>query len=80
MIQETIRNSFKNATVITIAHRLATVVEYDRVLVLDSGKVAEFDTPSNLLANSESVFYSMCEKSGDFETLKKVAGKERKAK
>lgn len=61
-----------------IAHRLKTVVENDRILVLDSGKVAEFDTPSNLLANPESVFYSMCEKSGDFETLKKVVEKRKK--
>ncbi|KAJ2850363.1 hypothetical protein GGI22_005393, partial [Coemansia erecta] len=51
IIQESIRKEFKNCTVLTIAHRLNTVIDSDMVLVLDNGRVAEYDTPQNLLAN-----------------------------
>ncbi|KAJ3080625.1 hypothetical protein HK102_002930, partial [Quaeritorhiza haematococci] len=44
-IQETIRREFEESTVITIAHRLKTIMDYDKVLVLDHGKVVEFGTP-----------------------------------
>ncbi|ULT79395.1 hypothetical protein L3Y34_010196 [Caenorhabditis briggsae] len=59
LIQKTIREQFKECTVLTIAHRLNTVLDSDRLLVLDKGRVAEFDTPKNLLANQEGIFYSM---------------------
>lgn len=63
LIQEMIRENFNNSTILTIAHRLNTIMDSDRVLVLDDGRVAEFDTPKNLLANSHSIFYGMVEKS-----------------
>ena len=63
LIQEMIRDNFKSSTILTIAHRLNTIMDSDRVLVLDDGRVAEFDTPKNLLANSDSIFYGMVEKS-----------------
>lgn len=44
-IQKAIRTEFKNSTLVTIAHRLSSVIDYDRLLVLSDGKVAEFDTP-----------------------------------
>ncbi|KAJ1719421.1 ATP-binding cassette glutathione S-conjugate transporter ycf1 [Coemansia biformis] len=50
IIQRILRTEFADTTVITIAHRLNTVMDSDRILVMDSGTVAEFDTPSNLLA------------------------------
>ena len=53
-IQETIRSNFDDCTVITIAHRLNTILDYDRVLVMDEGEVVEYDTPSVLLNNSNS--------------------------
>jgi ABC-type transport system involved in cytochrome bd biosynthesis fused ATPase/permease subunit len=58
-----------------IAHRLRTIIDYDRVLVLDQGVVAEFDTPYNLLcANAGTgMFLAMCEKSGELETLVQMA-------
>ncbi|KAG7093889.1 hypothetical protein E1B28_007528 [Marasmius oreades] len=62
-IQSIIR-SLTDVTVITIAHRLNTVMDYDRILVMDSGTVAELDTPQALLANKDSVFYSLASETG----------------
>ena len=56
LIQETIRTKFEQCTVITIAHRLNTVIDYDRVLVLENGQVVEFDYPKMLLQNKEGHF------------------------
>ncbi|KAK3927988.1 Multidrug resistance-associated protein 5 [Frankliniella fusca] len=64
LIQSTIRETFKDCTVVTIAHRLHTVSSYDRVMVMDAGKVIEFDTPVALRANRDSVFNSMLEAAG----------------
>ncbi|KAJ2721022.1 ATPase-like protein [Coemansia sp. Benny D115] len=55
-MQQVIREEFKDFTVLTIAHRLNTIMDSDRVLVIDQGQVAEFDTPENLLANRDSHF------------------------
>jgi len=62
MIQEMIRENFADATVLTIAHRLNTIMDSDRVLVLDDGNVAEFDSPSALIRQG-GIFASMVEKS-----------------
>lgn len=59
LIQETIKSEFKGCTILTIAHRIKTIINYDRILVLDSGRVFEFDTPQNLLKNPKSVFSSL---------------------
>ncbi|KAJ3287921.1 hypothetical protein HK104_008405 [Borealophlyctis nickersoniae] len=59
LIQKSLREDFADATVLTIAHRLNTVMDYDRILVLSAGKVVEFDTPLNLLASSGGVFAQM---------------------
>lgn len=74
-IQTTIREEFTNSTLLCIAHRLRTIIDYDRVLVLDQGNVSEYDTPYNLLVNNvgKGVFKSMCEKSGEYEVLIKMA-------
>ncbi|KAI7876125.1 P-loop containing nucleoside triphosphate hydrolase protein [Lichtheimia hyalospora FSU 10163] len=72
-IQQTIHTEFADSTLICIAHRLHTIIDYDRVLVLDQGRVVEFDTPCQLLSNPNSMFRAMCEQSGDFDTLVKRA-------
>ncbi|KAG8772811.1 hypothetical protein FRC15_002458 [Serendipita sp. 397] len=71
-IQQTIRQELGDATVITIAHRLRTVIEYDRILVLDRGRIVEFDTPARLLRNPEGVFAKLCRGSADWEELKRL--------
>ncbi|XP_069116797.1 ATP-binding cassette sub-family C member 10-like [Argopecten irradians] len=59
LIQETIRQEFVNSTVLTIAHRINTIMDSDRVLVMDQGQVAELDSPRVLLQNSQSLFYKL---------------------
>ena len=56
LLQRTLRTEFADCTTITIAHRLATIMDSDRVLVLDAGRVQEFDAPNVLLANPDSLF------------------------
>lgn len=62
-IQETIVREFAHCTILCIAHRLKTIVNYDRILVLDSGAVSEFDTPRNLFESDGGIFQQMCIKS-----------------
>lgn len=59
LIQQTIRVEFKDCTMLTVAHRLNTILDSDKVLVMDDGRVAEFDKPSTLLANPNSLFSGM---------------------
>lgn len=59
LIQKTIRTEFKDCTVLTIAHRLSNILDSDRVLVMDSGEVAEFDTPQNLLKTPTSLLFRL---------------------
>ncbi|XP_015793767.1 multidrug resistance-associated protein 1 isoform X1 [Tetranychus urticae] len=59
LIQQTIREQFKDCTIVTIAHRLNTILDYDKIIVMDKGQIIEHDSPENLLKNDKSVFYSM---------------------
>ncbi|KAJ2156306.1 hypothetical protein GGF46_005277 [Coemansia sp. RSA 552] len=63
IIQESIRREFQDCTVLTIAHRLNTIIDNDKILVIDAGRVAEFDTPKNLLKNKESLFAKLIQES-----------------
>lgn len=72
-IQKTIATEFADCTILCIAHRLRTVIEYDRILVLDDGEIAEFASPLDLLNTPNSLFKKMCENSGEYEALLALA-------
>ena len=63
------RESFAGSIVITIAHRLKTVLDYDRILVLGHGEILEFDTPRNLFGKEGGAFREMCRASADWSIL-----------
>ena len=71
LIQEVIRSKFKDCTILTIAHRLKTVIDYDKILVLDQGEVVEFDSPRVLLAKRDGVF-SQLVKSHNFAVAERM--------
>ncbi|XP_049538588.1 multidrug resistance-associated protein 1 isoform X12 [Anopheles darlingi] len=64
LIQRTIRTEFKDCTVLTIAHRLNTILDSDKVIVLDKGQIVEFAPPNELLQTKSSAFYSMAKDAG----------------
>jgi len=59
LIQATIRTEFAHCTVLTIAHRLNTIIDYDRVMVLDAGTLAQFDAPYRLIKYKSGIFYEL---------------------
>lgn len=63
-LQRTIREEFKDRTIITIAHRLNTIIDSDKIVVLSEGRVIEFASPSELLKDKESAFYSLAKQGG----------------
>ncbi|XP_067274892.1 multidrug resistance-associated protein 1 isoform X2 [Pseudorasbora parva] len=63
LIQSTIRTQFEDCTVLTIAHRLNTIMDYTRVIVMDRGHITEMDSPSNLISQ-RGQFYRMCREAG----------------
>ncbi|XP_045152303.1 ATP-binding cassette sub-family C member 4 isoform X2 [Echinops telfairi] len=67
LIQKTIREKFAQCTVLTIAHRLNTIIDSDKIMVLDSGRLKEYDEPYVLLQNKESLFYKMVQQLGKAE-------------
>jgi len=64
LIQATIREEFNDCTILTIAHRIKTILDSDRVMVMESGNISEFDRPSTLLNDTNSSFYKMSKDAG----------------
>ncbi|KAG5653386.1 hypothetical protein H0H81_000773 [Sphagnurus paluster] len=79
-IQDTIAYEFKDRTILCIAHRLRTIISYDRICVLDAGEIAEFDTPVRLYHNPNGIFRGMCERSSitleDLQLAAKITNNE----
>lgn len=67
LIQKTIRKEFKDRTILTIAHRIKTVMDSDKILVLEKGRVQEFESPKTLLTRKESLFYQLAEQAGEID-------------
>ena len=63
IIQKAINELLNDSTFITIAHRIKTILGYDKILTLDNGKIVDFDTPKNLLNDKMSLFYELYSKS-----------------
>ena len=65
IIQKTIRTEFQNCTIITIAHRINTIMDYDRVILFSQGEVIEQGAPQELMNNPESHFYAMAKQAAN---------------
>ncbi|ODQ68048.1 hypothetical protein NADFUDRAFT_76405 [Nadsonia fulvescens var. elongata DSM 6958] len=72
-IQETIREEFSQTTILTIAHRLRSIIDYDMILVMDAGRIVEYDEPHTLLQDKCGLFRDMCTNSGEMEVLQQLA-------
>ncbi|KAF0689265.1 Aste57867_19277 [Aphanomyces stellatus] len=71
LLQKVIREEFAPSTVLTIAHRLDTVLDYDRIMVLDQGELVQCDTPEALIGQGNGIFYEMIVEGGYADRLKK---------
>ena len=70
LVQGLLRKHFADRTVLTIAHRLESIIDSDRILVMDAGKAIECDQPYTLLSNPDSVFAQLClQTGGQFNSL-----------
>jgi len=76
-LQSTIQTEFRDSTLVCIAHRLNTIMYYDRVLVMEAGQAVEFDTPLNLFDKTGSIFRSLCDEAhlsrADIERIRNYA-------
>ena len=62
-IQTTISTAFPGVTILCIAHRLRTIIGYDKVCVMEAGHVMEYDSPLNLFHNTDGFFHALCARS-----------------
>ena len=78
LIQRSIREEFTDATLVVIAHRLSTIADFDRILVLSDGRVAEYGSPRELWERDggQGIFRGMCEESGEKDRLRRIVFRE----
>ncbi|KAI8895799.1 hypothetical protein BC833DRAFT_529020, partial [Globomyces pollinis-pini] len=81
LIQKAIKEHFSKTTIISIAHRLNTIADFDRVLVLDAGRMVEYDSPYTLLQKPDSLFSQLVDATGaaNAELLRDIATKKYKS-
>jgi ABC-type multidrug transport system fused ATPase/permease subunit len=72
LIQRSIREEFANTTLLVIAHRLSTVADFDKILVMRDGVAAEFGSPRELLETEDGIFKDMVAHSGEKEELERT--------
>jgi len=76
VIQNSLRQELGNdVTVLTVAHRLQTIMDSDKIIVLDAGRIVEFDKPSELLKNEDGMLRALVDESGDKENLVAMANR-----
>ncbi|RHY72245.1 hypothetical protein DYB38_011279, partial [Aphanomyces astaci] len=68
-LQRVIRTEFATSTVLTIAHRLDTVLDADRILVFDQGRLAQCDAPAALIGAGAGIFYELCHEGGYLDKM-----------
>ncbi|KAF9319799.1 Canalicular multispecific organic anion transporter 2 [Podila horticola] len=69
LIQKTIRSEFADRTILTIAHRIKTVMDSDKILVLEKGRVQEYESPATLLQRADSLFYNLAQQAGEIKSI-----------
>ncbi|KAJ6604251.1 hypothetical protein DFH09DRAFT_1300496 [Mycena vulgaris] len=75
IIQSSLRNELpKDVSLLVVAHRLQTIMDVDKIMVLDAGRIVEFDTPKALLKNKHGMLRALVDESGDKHALYKMAG------
>ena len=67
------RSEFTDRTILTIAHRIDTIIDYDRILVMENGRLIEDGTPFELVMNKQSAFYKMIAESKESTALIQAA-------
>mgnify|MGYP002784739873 FL=1 len=82
MVRQVLQEHFSDRTIFTITHRLDTIIDSDRILGMNAGVVAEYDTPESLLADPESIFHELCMNTGraQFDVLVAKANAQARAK
>ena len=69
LIQRTLQHKFSDCTVLTIAHRINTIIDSDRIMVIDAGRLVDFDHAAVLLQKPDSIFYDLVKETGMFDAL-----------